>query len=86
MVLKINYTDKVLAGLNHSFTLTSDEGPPSGEVLVGDASIPHRVVHLREPKWKVSFRIPDDAAGKELVMRFRAGSSRVEESKPITAD
>ena len=86
MALKINYTDKILAGVNHSLTLTSDEGSPSGEVLVDGTSIPHRVVPLREPLWKVSFRIPGDAAGKSLVLKFAAGSSAVDESKEIVAE
>lgn len=85
MALKINYTDKVLAGVHHSLTLTSDEGPPSGEVLVGGGTIPHRIVPLREPLWKVSFRIPDDAAGKDLCLKFAAGASAVDESKEILA-
>jgi hypothetical protein len=83
MALEINYTDKVLAGVHHSFTLTSTEGPPAGEVLVGGSPIPHRVVPLREPKWKVSFLIPADAAGKELKLRFKAGASAVDEGKEI---
>ena len=83
MALEINYTDKVLAGVNHSFTLSSDEGPPSGEVLVGGAPIPHRVVFLREPQWKVSFMIPSEAVGKELTMRFQAGGNSVDETKEI---
>ena len=86
MALKIDYTDKILAGVNHSFTLVSDEGPPSGEVLIGGAPVPHRVVFLREPKWKVSFKIPGDAVGKELTMRFKAGGSDVEESKEIVVE
>ncbi len=86
MSLSINPTDKTLAGVNHSFTLDSDEGPPAGEVLVDGEPVPHRVVFLREPKWKVSFLVPAGAAGKQLTLRFRAGSSAAEQSYEIAAE
>ena len=86
MTLAINYTDKILAGVHHSFTLTSDAGPPTGEVLVDGTAIPHRIVPLREPKWKVSFVVPAQSAGKQLGVRFAAGPSSVEETKEILAE
>ena len=35
MAVSINVSDKVLAGLNQSYTITSDSGEPSGQVAVG---------------------------------------------------
>lgn len=85
MAVSVNLTDKIIAGLHHSFTITSDEGPPAGEVRVGGEVIPHRLIPLREPKWKVSFLLPADSAGKELELRFRAGTSTLEETAEIVA-
>jgi hypothetical protein len=95
MALSINYPDKILAGLNQSYTLTSDEGPPAGQVQIEGQALPHRVIPLGPPKdakvsttpvmkYKVSFLLPQGTAGKQVVLAFQAGASRVEESKPIT--
>ena len=85
MPVQISFSDKVFAGVNHSFTITSNEGVPSGEVLVDGKTIPHRLIPQREPKWKISFSVPPGAAGKELVVRIRAGASTIEEKKTIVA-
>jgi len=95
MSLSINYPDKILSGLNQSYTLTSDEGPPSGRIRIDAQELPHRVIPLGPPKdslvsttpvmkYKVSFLLPRDSAGKSVTFEFRAGSTTVEESKPIT--
>ena len=86
MPITLNYTDKFLAGVNHSFTITSDEGLPQAEVLVGESPIPCRVIHMQNPKYKVSFRIPENAAGKEVTLKFKAGEATLEESKEITTE
>jgi hypothetical protein len=85
MTIEINYTDKFLAGVYHSFTITSDEGFPSGSVHVGDTEIPSRIVHMQDPKYKISFKIPPDTEGKELVVKISAGATTVEEKQEITA-
>ena len=97
MGLTINVSDKVLAGVHQSYTLLSDEGPPSGSVRVSDAEVEHRVLHLgptktstgeneRTVKYKVTFYLPDDAAGKTLRLEFRAGESTVEKTEEILAE
>ena len=94
MSLEINYPDKIIAGLNQSYTLVSDEGPPAGQVSIEGQPLPHRVIILGAPKdakvsttpvmkYKVSFLLPQGTAGKQVTLAFQAGSSRVEESKPI---
>ncbi|MBI4605142.1 MAG: hypothetical protein HY721_24525 [Planctomycetes bacterium] len=95
MSLSINYPDKIIAGLNQSYTVVSDEGPPKGKVQVDGKDVPHRVIPLGAPKdskvsttpvmkYKVTFLIPQGSAGKSLVLQLQAGSSKVEETKPIT--
>lgn len=95
MSLTINYPDKILAGLNQSYTLLSDEGAPRGNVSIDGKDLPHRVIPLGPPKdakesttplykYKVSFLLPRDAVGKKVVFQFQAGSSRIDESKPVT--
>ena len=95
MALSINYPDKILAGVNQSYTVTSDEGLPRGQVMVGGKALDHRVVELGAPKdsiisttlvrkYKVSFFLPKDSVGKSLTLQFQAGSSKVDESKPVT--
>jgi len=95
MSLTINFPDKILAGLNQSYTLLSDEGAPSGRVAVEGKELPHRVIPLGPPKdakesttplfkYKVSFHLPKDSVGKNVVLQFQAGSSKVDESKPVT--
>ena len=96
MALDINYADKILAGVSQSYTLTSDEGAPRGRVLVAGKEIPHRVIPLGPPKdalesttpvmkYKVSFLLPEDSTGKTMTLQFQAGSSKIEDAKPITA-
>ena len=95
MSIEINFPDKILAGVNQSYTMTTDEGAPSGKVEVEGKELPHRVIPLGAPKdalvsttpvmkYKVSFFLPDGTQGKDLVMRFQAGASQVEEKKLIT--
>ena len=86
MTIEVKYTDKILAGVYHSFTVTSNEGPPSGEVLVDGSSLPHRVIHLQDPKYKISFKVPGNSAGKELVLKLTAGMSVFQETKEIVAE
>jgi hypothetical protein len=95
MPVTINFPDKILAGVNQSYTIASGDGPPAGKVLVGGAEVEHRVLPLGpvktleknppEFRYKVSFFLPDDSAGKELELKFAAGSSRLEETKTIVA-
>lgn len=94
-MLEINYPDKILAGVNQSYTFLTDEGPPAGEVSVDGSALSHRIVPLGPPKgepsgtvlmkYKVSFFIPDDTVGKSLRLAFRAGESAVDDAKEITA-
>lgn len=95
MSIDINYPDKILAGVNQSYTVTSDEGPPSGKVEVDGRELPHRVIRLGPPKdaaesttpvmkYKVSFYLPSEATGKMVKLSFQAGASRVEDAKPVT--
>ena len=85
MALSINYPDKILAGVWQSYTVTSEEGPPDGEVLVDGKSLARKFIHMRAPKYKVTFLLPDDAAGKKLTFKLRnGGGSACEESKEIT--
>jgi hypothetical protein len=97
MTLEINFPDKILAGVHQSYTILSDAGAPAGKVLLAGAELEHRVIPLGPPKtftgegppqmkYKVSFLIPAEAAGKTLTLRFEAGTSRVEETKEITAE
>lgn len=86
MTMTINATDKFLAGVHHSFTITSDEGLPGGEVLVGETAIPHQVIHLQDPKYKISFLIPEDAVGQQLTVRLQGRQSTVEETREIAAE
>ena len=86
MTIEVKFTDKILTGVYHSFTVTSDEGPPSGDVVVDGNSLPHRVIHLQDPKYKISFRVPDNSAGKELVLKLTAGMSIFQEAKEIVAE
>ncbi len=85
MAISINYPDKVIAGLWQSFTITSDEGPPAGEVLVDGKPVEARFIRMREPLWKVTFLIPRESAGKELTLRLRNPGAQVEEKKAIDA-
>ncbi len=95
MSLTINFPDKILGGLNQSYTLLSDEGAPSGKVSVQGKELAHRVIPLGAPKdakesttplfkYKVSFLLPKDSVGKSVTLQFQAGASKVDESKPVT--
>jgi hypothetical protein len=95
MSLTINYPDKILAGLNQSYTFVSDEGAPRGRITLEGKELPHRVIPLGPPKdakesttttfkYKVSFLLPKGSAGKNFSLQFQAGSSKVDDSKPIT--
>jgi hypothetical protein len=95
MALNINYADKILAGLHQSYTITSDEGPPAAKVLVDGRELPLRIIPLGPPKgapesttavmkYKITFLLPEDSAGKTLVVQLQAGATKVEDSKPIT--
>lgn len=86
MTLEVNPTDKFLSGVFHSFTVTSDEGMPMGEVSVGEEVIPHRVIPLADPKYKITFKVPGDSVGKELKVKISTPFSTVEDTHPITAD
>ena len=97
MALSINYPDKILAGVHQSYTVTSDEGAPSGTVMLAGQSLPFRLVRLGAPKtaevsttpevkYKITFLLPEDAAGKSVRLQLEAGSSKVDDSKEIIAE
>jgi hypothetical protein len=94
MAVSINVSDKVLAGLNQSYTITSDSGQPSGQVAVGGVELAHRIIPLGPPKetdssapldykYKVTFFLPPDTVGQQLELKFAAGESEVEESHEV---
>jgi len=95
-MLEINYPDKILAGVNQSYTLVSDEGTPDGSISIDGTALHHRVIPLGPPKgepsgtpvmkYKVSFFIPDGSAGKSLRLSFRAGESAFDDEKEISND
>jgi hypothetical protein len=85
MALSINFSDKVIAGLWQSYTITSDEGPPEGEVVLEGKPLDRRIIPMREPLWKVTFLLPKDSGGKELVLRFKNRAAAVEEKKAVEA-
>ena len=100
MAIDINLPDKILAGVNQSYTITSDEGAPTGTVSLaptgsGGDAVAHRIVPLGAPKdsaetttsvmkYKVTFFLPGDSAGKEVKLTFQAGGSTTEESREVT--
>ncbi len=96
MSLEINVPDKILSGLNQSYTITTDEPvAPAGSVTVNGLEVPHRVIPLGPPKeqtandvpqmkYKVSFLLPTDSAGQKLELRFAAVGSNADESYEIT--
>lgn len=95
MSLTINYPDKILAGLNQSYTMLSDEGAPRGKVTLEGKELAHRVIPLGPPKdsketttpvykYKVSFLLPKEAVGKSVALKFQAGASVLDESRPVT--
>ncbi len=94
MAVSINVSDKVLAGLNQSYTITSDSGEPSGQVAVGGVELAHRIIPLGPPKdtdacvpldykYKVTFFLPPDTIGQQLELKFAAGESEAEESHEV---
>ena len=94
MAVSINVSDKILAGLNQSYTITSDSGEPSGQVAVGGVELAHRIIPLGPPKetdssapldykYKVTFFLPPDTVGQQLELKFAAGESEVEESHEV---
>ncbi|MFP6737351.1 MAG: hypothetical protein VCD34_01290 [Planctomycetota bacterium] len=94
MALSINVPDKILAGLNQSYTITSDSGEPSGSVSVAGTELAHRIVPLGPPKdteesapldykYKVTFLLPADSVGSQLELKFSAGESEVEEAHEV---
>jgi len=94
MALSINVSDKVLAGLNQSYTITSDSGEPAGQVAVDGVELAHRIIPLGPPKdtescapldykYKVTFLLPADSVGSQLELKFSAGESEVEESHEV---
>ena len=83
MALSINYPDKILAGVWQSYTISSDEGPPDGEVLLEGKPLDRRIIHMRSPKWKVSFLLPKGSGGKKVTLRFKNSAHQVEEAKEI---
>ena len=83
--------------MNQSYTIESADGLPSGKVLVDGVETEHRVIPLgltktssgeSSPvfKYKVSFFLADDSAGKPLELKFQAGASSAEDSREITAE
>ena len=94
MALSINVSDKVLAGLNQSYTITSDSGEPAGQVAVDGVKLAHRIVPLGPPKdtescapldykYKVTFFLPPDTAGQQLELKFAAGESEAAENHEV---
>ncbi len=85
MALKIDYPDKILAGVWQSYTVNSDEGVPDGDVLLGGKPLKRKIIPLRPPKWKVTFFLEAGAAGKNLTLKFQNAGSCLEETKAIEA-
>ncbi len=94
MALSINYPDKILAGVHQSYTITSDEGEPAGKVVLGNEELPFRVFRLGAPKtadvsttpvvkYKITFLLPENSAGKSVHLQMQAGASKVDDSKEI---
>lgn len=94
MSISLSYPDKVIAGLNQSYTITTDEGPPRVSVRLNAQVLPHRLILLGPPKseadsrtpvkkYKLSFYLPEGSAGGVLSLEVEAGASRIEESKPV---
>ena len=97
MALSINVSDKVLAGLNQSYTITSDSGEPAGQVAVDGVELAHRIIPLGPPKdtescapldfkYKVTFFLPQETVGQQLQLKFSAGESAAEESHEVVPE
>ncbi len=85
MAISINYPDKIFPGVWQSYTISSDEGTPQGEILLEGKSLEQKVIPMREPKWKVTFKLPKDCAGKKLTLRFKNTANQVEDTKTVDA-
>ena len=85
MALSINYPDKILAGVWQSYTITSDEGPPEGDVVLGGKPLEKKMTPLRGPLWKVTFLLPRDSGGQKFTLRLKNRAAQVEETKDIEA-
>ena len=94
MSLSVNYPDKIIAGVHQSYTITSEQGQPSGTVTIDGQEIPHRVIRLGAPKeslesttnvmkYKVTFLLPEDAVGKTVNLKFQAGAGSTDDVKEI---
>ena len=97
MALSVNYPDKILAGVHQSYTVTSDEGEPAGEVVLSGQPLPFRIIRLGAPKtadvtttpevkYKITFLLPAGSAGKSFQLKLAAGASKVDDSKDIIAE
>lgn len=94
MAIEINFPDKILAGVNQSYTITSDAGEPAGTIGIDGVELAHRVIRLGAPKdslesttpvmkYKVTFFLPADSSGKQVKLAFRAGSDATEELRDV---
>lgn len=94
MAIGVNFPDKVIAGLNQSYTITSDEGAPQGRIHVDSVGIAFRLIPLGPPKsdpesttavlkYKVTFHLPEDSVGKTLHVDLWTEASRIEEARPV---
>ena len=96
MAISVNFPDKIIAGVNHSLTITTDEGPPKATLQVEATTLPCRLIPLGPPKsesdsdtpvmkYKVTFYLPDDAVGKSLQVDLWTEASRLEDARPVVA-
>jgi len=85
MALSIKYPDKIIEGVWQSYTITSDEGMPDGDVLLEGQPLKRRIIPMRHPKWKVTFFLEAGTAGKNVTLKFQNEKSRLEETKTIEA-
>jgi len=85
MALSITYPDKIIAGLWHSLTVTSEAGPPEGDVLLDGKPLERRIIPMRAPLWKITFLVAKEGAGKPLVVKLRNPAAALEETKTVDA-
>ena len=83
MAIEINYPDKIVPGVWQSYTITSDDGPPQGEIRVDGKVLDQRLIFMRDPLWKVTFKLPADSGGKTVSLKFHNGTCDVEDEKGI---
>lgn len=83
MAIKINYPDKILPGVWQSYTISSDEGEPRGEVVLEGKALEQRIIHMRDPLWKVTFFLPPESGGGKLTLKFQNSGSQVEDTKEV---